>query len=91
MFSPNNNSIIGFTDTSIDNGSEMLIAKYMLVVYVKGVAGTLSRSLAFYPTHTAKAYELVSIMWGAIEALETRCNLKVVALVCDGSSNNQVF
>ncbi|XP_078489093.1 uncharacterized protein LOC144746139 [Ciona intestinalis] len=89
VFKPTTNEIIGFTDCTTT--SENLLAKYMLVVYVKSCSGNISRALGFYPTETAKGFHLVSIFWAAVESLEVKCDLKVVAAVCDGSTNNKNF
>ena len=63
------------TDNPCDN-----VATHVLVFYVVGVSSHLKMSLGFFPTKTATADSLFTLMWKAISYLEISCNLKVIIL-----------
>ncbi|XP_076091095.1 uncharacterized protein LOC143063058 [Mytilus galloprovincialis] len=68
------------------------IAKYMLVLMVRGVATDLKFPLAGFATLSITADFLYPIIWKAIRILETSAaQLKVLFLTCDGASANRKF
>ncbi|CAC5389786.1 THAP9 [Mytilus coruscus] len=68
------------------------IAKYMLVLMVRGVATDLKFPLAGFATLSITADFLYPIIWKAIRILETGfAQLKVLFLTCDGASANRKF
>ncbi|CAC5357823.1 THAP9 [Mytilus coruscus] len=68
------------------------IAKYMLVLMVRGVATDFKFPLAGFATLSITADFLYPIIWKAIRVLQTGfAQLKVLFLTCDGASANRKF
>ena len=68
------------------------IAKYMLVVMVRGVTSDLKFPLAGFSTQSITADFLYPIIWKAVRILETsKAKLRVLFITCDGASANRRF
>lgn len=48
-------------------------------------------SIANFATNGAKGYQIFPFFWKAVSICELQCNLKVVAVTCDGASTNRKF
>jgi len=73
------------------NGKDQVVAKYMLVVMVRGVTSSLQFPLAAYATEGVTADFLYPIIWEAIEHIHRNVNLNVLFICCDGASPNRKF
>ncbi|CAC5363149.1 THAP9 [Mytilus coruscus] len=79
-------------ERSFKDSSSNDIAKYMLVLMVRGVATDLKFPLAGFATLSITADFLYPIIWKAIRILETSAaQLKVLFLTCDLASANRKF
>ncbi len=73
------------------SGSRRLpLAKHMLVFMVRGLFIKLNFPFAQFATHNLSADQLFPLVWDAVQKLEA-ADLKVVAFVCDGASQNRKF
>ncbi|XP_060077288.1 uncharacterized protein LOC132556865 [Ylistrum balloti] len=66
------------------------LAKFMLIVMVRGIVTALKFPLAAFATMSITADFLFPIIWKAVHILEA-VNLKVLFLTCDGASANRRF
>ena len=73
------------------NDSNQSVAKFLLVVMVRGVTTSLKYPLATFATDGIKAPFIYSVMWEAIEIVENHACLKVLFLCCDGATPNRKF
>ncbi|CAC5374861.1 THAP9 [Mytilus coruscus] len=79
-------------DKSIKGTEHSDIAKYMLVVMVRGVTCDLRFPLAGFPTTSITADFLYPIIWKAVRILETSLvDLRVLFITCDGASSKRRF
>ena len=62
----------------------------MLVFMVRGLFIKLNFPFAQFATHNLSADQLFPLVWDAVQKLEA-ADLKVVAFVCDGASQNRKF
>ena len=94
--------LVGYTDldkfgnslTSLENeleGKKPELARYMLVVMVRGIASNLKFPLAAFATNGITADLLYGIMLKAVEIVELQAELKVMFITCDGASPNRRF
>lgn len=67
------------------------LAKYVLVLFVRGIATYLQFPLAHFATGGISADILYPIIWEALEILEVTVGLKVLFITCDGASPNRRF
>ena len=67
------------------------VATHVLVLMVRGIINPIKFSLANFATTGANSSQLYSIFWKAVGILETSCQLKVLAVTCDGASSNRKF
>ncbi|XP_069106990.1 uncharacterized protein [Argopecten irradians] len=67
------------------------IAKFMLVLMVRGVAVDLRFPLAAFATTSVTADLLYSILWKAVAVVEINIKLKVLFFTCDGATPNRKF
>ena len=97
MWDRNTGELIGFVNLGDDDLNQALLknkkqlASHILVFLVKSVKNPLSFSFANFATDGASAAQLYSLFWKAVSILETSCNLKVIAAVCDRASTNRKF
>ena len=88
------NQIMDFERSSKNSSTEndADVAKYMLVLMVRGVVTDLKFPLAGFARLSISADFLYPIVWKAIRILETGlAQLKVLFLTCDGASANRKF
>ena len=94
--------LIGFVDldktgNSLKNISKQLgkedksLARYVLVVMVRGLSTTLKYPLAHFATNGVVSDQLFPILWEAVEILEVDLNLVVLFITSDGASPNRRF
>ena len=67
------------------------IAKFMLVIMVRGICSNLQYILAAFATEGITADFLYPIIWEAIEVIHVDAGLKVLFITCDGASSNRKF
>ena len=102
VFNKHTGELVGFVD--LDNvGNELLqleqslqdneqaVARYMLVVMVRGVTSRLQYPLAAFATDGITADFLYPIIWQAVEIIHTEAQLNVLFVCCDGASPNRKF
>jgi len=65
------------------------LATHVLVIMVRSIINPFKFSLANFATTTASAAQLFTLLWKAVSILELSCNLKVLAVTCDGASTNR--
>lgn len=85
---------VGNTLMNIENemaNKENSVAKYVLVLMVRGVTTSLKFPLAAFATQSISADFLYPIVWTAISLLEVHLKLPVLFLTCDGASANRKF
>jgi len=56
---------------------------------VRSIINPFKFSLANFATTTVSAAQLFTLLWKAVSILELSCNLKVLAVTCDGASTNR--
>lgn len=99
VFNKHTGEIIGFTSLGDINddllrleqecqGERPLIAKYILVVMVRGITFKLEFPYAHFGTRGATGDLLFPMIWEAIRRLEAR-ELKVICVTADGASPNR--
>ena len=97
VWDKNTNELIGFVDLGdIDLNYAALkkvddIATHVLVFLIRSVVNPLSYSFATFATTGVNSSQLFLIFWRAVAILEMTCNLKVIATVSDGASQNRAF
>ena len=67
-----------------------IVADHMLVFMVRGLLTDLEFPYAQFATRASSATELFPIVWEVVRNLES-CSLKVLAITCDGASQNRKF
>ena len=67
------------------------LARYVLVLMVRGVSSNLKFILAHFATNGVTSDQLFPILWEAAEILELDLNLKVLFITGDGASPNRRF
>ena len=67
------------------------IAKYMLVIMVRGLCSNLQYPLAAFATEGITSGYLFPIVWEAIKFVQIVAELKVIFICCDGASSNRKF
>ena len=72
-------------------GTAQAVAKFMLVVMVRGVCSNLQYPLAAFPTEGITSDFLYPIIWEAIEVVQVTAGLQVLFITCDGASANRKF
>ena len=65
--------------------------RHVLVFYVRGIASKLKFPLCYIATSGVKAFQILSVFWGAVAILEVTCQLPVIATVCDHATSNKKF
>ena len=66
-----------------------IVATHVLVIMVRSIDNPFKFSLANFSTTTATAGQLFTLFWKAVGILELSCQLKVIAVTCDGASTNR--
>ena len=83
------NQLLALEHALLDENPKL--AKYMLVVMVRGACSDFKYPLACYATDGIKSKLKDTIVWEAVEVLEAIVGLKVLYLTCDGASLNRRF
>ena len=89
--------LIGFVDlgdptvnyATLDTSKEL--ATHILAFMIRSVVNPFKFSLANFATTTASSFQLFPLFWKAVGILECQCQLKVIAVTCDGASTNRKF
>ncbi len=66
------------------------VATHMLVFMVRSIFTSFEYPYAQFATTTASGAEIALMAWDVVRNLEI-CDLKVIALSCDGASTNRCF
>ena len=94
VYDNNSGELIGYCNLDkvgnqimeFENYSKTDVAKFMLVVMVRGITRDLKFLLAGFATMSITTGFLYPVSWKAIRILETSIvNLKVLFITCDGS------
>ena len=97
VWDKNTGELIGFVDLGDDNlnlavlDSVETVATHILVLMVRGIVNPIKFSLANFATTNATSSQLFAIFWKAVGILEMSCEIKVLAVTCDGASSNRSF
>ena len=102
VYDKHTGELIGFIDlgdinNDIQNMEECVkqgnnpLARYVLVLMVRGVSSNLKFPLAHFATNGVTSDQLFPILWEAAEILELDLNLKVLFITGDGASPNRRF
>ncbi|CAB3982872.1 Transposable element P transposase [Paramuricea clavata] len=89
--------LIGFVDLGdpVTNyaslGEEDVMATHALAFLVRGMCSDFRHVIAYYFTENVTSYQLMSIFWKVVGALELLLKLPVCATVNDGASPNCKF
>ena len=67
------------------------VARYVLVIMVRGLSSKLKYPLAHFATNGIVADQLFSILWKAVQILEVDLDLNVLFITGDGASPNRRF
>jgi len=67
------------------------VASHVLVFMLRSIVNPFKFSLANFATTGVGAVQLFPIFWKAVSICELKCNLKVIAVTCDGAGANQQF
>lgn len=67
------------------------LAKYVLVLMVRGISTNLKFPLAHYATNGITSDQLFPILWEAVEILEIDLGLNVLFITSDGAAPNRRF
>jgi hypothetical protein len=78
-------------EQNMDEQRPQELAKYVLVLFVRGIATDLQFPLAHFASGGISADILYPIIWEALEILEVTVGLKVLFIPCDGASPNRRF
>ena len=73
------------------NSSKPELAKYLLVLMVRGITSNLKYPIASFATCGVTADLLYPILWEGVELIEIIVGLKVLYICCDGASPNRRF
>ena len=73
------------------NDANQSIAKFLLVVMIRGVTTALKYPLATFATDGIKATFIDTVIWEAMEIVEIDTCMKVLFLCCDGATPNRKF
>ena len=73
------------------NGTKHDLAKYLLVLMVRGITSNLKYPIGSFATCGITADYLFPILWEGIELIEIIAGLKVLYICCDGASPNRRF
>ena len=65
------------------------IATHVLSFLIRSIVNPFKFSLANFATTGATSYQMFPLYCKAVSICELQCNLKVVALTCDGASTNR--
>ena len=76
---------------NITQNDALRVAKFLLVVMVRGVCNGLKYPLSTFATDGITADFLYPLIWEAIEIVELDAKLKVLYLCCDGATPNRKF
>ena len=102
VYDKHSGELIGFVDlggigNSFLNIDECLkkeakaVAKYVLVIMVRGISTKLKFPFAHFATCGVTSDQLFSVLWQAVEILETDLGLTVLFITSDGASPNRRF
>ena len=102
VYDKHTGELIGFVDLNkvgndlmniqeVLKGEEKVLAKYVLVVMVRGVASNLKFPLGHFATAGITADQLFPILWKAVEICEIDLDLTVLYITSDGAYPNQGF
>ena len=67
------------------------LASYVLVFLLRSIVNPFKFSLANFATTGVVSYQLFLLFWKLVGICELKCNLKIVAVTCDGASPNRSF
>lgn len=101
VYDKNSGELIGYCNlASIGNQfmnlekqftNQSSLAKFMLIIMVRGVTTSLKFPLAGFATEIITADFLYPIIWKTISLVESVLELKVLFCTCDGASANRKF
>ena len=102
VFNKHTGELVGFVDLdnvgnelknleNVLNGNDETIARYMLVVMVRGISSSLQYPLAAFATDGITADLLYPIVWEAVRIVHSDVGLKALFICCDGASPNRKF
>ncbi|XP_076084495.1 uncharacterized protein LOC143055247 [Mytilus galloprovincialis] len=102
VYDKNTGELVGYVDLDsvgnqileiekVTNNTSSKLAKFMLVLMVRGVTTSLKFPFAAFATTSITADFLYPIIWKAVQILESFVKLKVLFLTCDGASLNRRF
>ena len=83
------NDLLNIEEVLKDKEKEL--AKYVLVVMVRGIASNLKFPLGHFATAGITADQLFPILWKAVEICELDLDLTVLFITSDGASPNRRF
>lgn len=67
------------------------IATHIQAFMLRDIVKPFKFSLANFATNTASSFHIFPAFWKAVGMVETQCNLKVLAVTCNGASTNRKF
>ncbi|CAC5403380.1 THAP9 [Mytilus coruscus] len=78
-------------EKAVNDSKPTQVAKFMLVIMVRGITTNLKFPFAGFATNSITADFLYPIFWKAVSILECSVKLKVLFCTCDGASANRKF
>ncbi|CAC5412162.1 THAP9 [Mytilus coruscus] len=78
-------------EKAVNDSKPTQVAKFMLVIMVRGITTNLKFPFAGFATNSITADFLYPIFWKAVSILERSVKLKVLFCTCDGASANRKF
>ena len=91
VWNKNTGDLIGYVDLGDDNINFATFHSEILVLAVKSVDNPLAFTFATFATKGVTRVQLFMIFWRCVAILELTCFLKVIAVTCDGASENRAF
>ncbi|XP_053385111.1 uncharacterized protein LOC128550306 [Mercenaria mercenaria] len=101
VYNRHSGELVGFVDlgnvsndltTLNENNSTVKpLARYVLVLMIRGVSSNLKFPLAHFATNGVTSDQLFCILWEAVEILELDVGLEVMFITSDGASPNRRF
>ena len=92
VFNSGQDKIVGFVDIGSERSplsDQRPVATHCLQIYIRSIMSRFSRPLMFLATKNISGHELASVMWEAVSALQTKCNLTVSCVIADGNTVNR--
>ena len=86
-----NSHLNAFEKSLVEEEKEEPLAKFMLVLMVRGLFSKLEFAYAQFPCNELSGDQIYEPLWDAVGRLEC-CGFRVMALVCDGlAANRRLF